>query len=341
MTADATLRALVKGPGASACFDPLWHEHCEPTPLERQLLDSAALRRLKRVRHAGVAWLTSRQTYSRFDHTVGVFALTQRYLDDDPELRVAALLHDAGHLPLSHTFEGIADLDHHAQTERTIVEMDGVIGAHGLDSRRVLQLATGEEPSPLKPPDRLLGFDRLDALIRSACAEGWNVLGPTEILGGCRLANVGFALRRSVQDELVRLLVRNAHAQLAAANVGPVGIVRSLGRRLLGQGHVSADAFARWGDEETWGAMLDSPSTSKEASRLLEGTGHIDVRVAGDGPVESGLEVVEVPTQYLDRPTQDVSSENEGLLRSMLQVPHRFAVGWAAQHDFPPTSVSR
>ncbi|WP_330316089.1 HD domain-containing protein [Streptomyces platensis] len=47
-------------------------------------------------------------------HSCGVLALVAHFRPEDELLRVAALLHDIGNLPLSHTLEGVAGLDHHA-----------------------------------------------------------------------------------------------------------------------------------------------------------------------------------------------------------------------------------
>jgi uncharacterized protein len=42
-----------------------------------------------------------------------VLSPTARLAPDNVDLRLAALLHDIGHLPLSHTLEGLSGLDHH------------------------------------------------------------------------------------------------------------------------------------------------------------------------------------------------------------------------------------
>src|SRR5690625_1373094 len=84
-------------------FDPLWRVPVELSPLERALLDSWPVRRLGMVAHAGAAALTTTQTYSRLEHSLGVLALVAHFAPQDALARATALLHDVGHLPFSHT----------------------------------------------------------------------------------------------------------------------------------------------------------------------------------------------------------------------------------------------
>src|SRR5699024_2755164 len=94
-------------------FDPLWRVPVELRPLERALLDSWPVRRLGRGRPAGAAAQASTPAYSRPDLSLGVLALAARFAPQDALARATALLHDVGHLPFSHTLEGIDGLDHH------------------------------------------------------------------------------------------------------------------------------------------------------------------------------------------------------------------------------------
>lgn len=79
--------------------------------------DTRAFRRSGGVRlHGRPAKNSTRAepAYPLIEHTLGVLALVAHFRPEDELLRVAALLHDIGHLPLSHTLEGVAGLDHHA-----------------------------------------------------------------------------------------------------------------------------------------------------------------------------------------------------------------------------------
>ncbi len=104
--------------------DPVWGT-IKFSPWELQLLDSPLLQRLRNVNQLGLAVLTyPSATHSRFEHTLGVTALTAKMVDsindngslpdnnsvsvsysDLSMLRLAALLHDIGHCFFSHLSE--------------------------------------------------------------------------------------------------------------------------------------------------------------------------------------------------------------------------------------------
>ena len=83
------------------------------------LIDTAPFQRLRRIRQLGPASLTFHGAESsRFTHSLGVLAITRRVFDrlakqhpqlyrHRPAVLCAALLHDIGHGPFSHTAEEI------------------------------------------------------------------------------------------------------------------------------------------------------------------------------------------------------------------------------------------
>lgn len=99
-----------------------------------QLIDTPAFQRLRRIRQLGPASLTFHGAEaSRFTHSIGVMAVARRafdrlagrYLQLQPyraTVLCAALLHDIGHGPFSHTCEEIFGCHHEAWTERILRE---------------------------------------------------------------------------------------------------------------------------------------------------------------------------------------------------------------------------
>jgi len=129
--------------------DPLWRVTVELTPLEQELLRSWWVRRLAFVAHAGAAAMTTVQTYSRLEHSLGVLALVAHFDPGDACTRAAALLHDIGHLPMSHTFEGVAGLDHHQLGATRIAELAPLLERHGIDAADVHATVEGRRASVL------------------------------------------------------------------------------------------------------------------------------------------------------------------------------------------------
>lgn len=156
---------------AATCFEPLYRLNMPLTALERELLQSAPLRRLKHLHHFGAAALVTPVTHSRLEHTLGVWALAKHLFSNWPELHAAALLHDIGHLPFSHAAERALAFDHHAQTQ-TLIETGPVAEAlrrHGLSPDRIIELLDSDT---LSHRTAYLGLDHLDSFLRDMSATG-------------------------------------------------------------------------------------------------------------------------------------------------------------------------
>lgn len=113
------------------------------------LIGTKEFQRLRRVRQLGTTFLTFHGgEHSRFSHSLGVYEIVRRIVDDvfdgrpewNKEERLlslcAALLHDVGHGPFSHSFEKVFDLDHEQFTREIILgdtEIHQVLSRGGSD----------------------------------------------------------------------------------------------------------------------------------------------------------------------------------------------------------------
>ena len=108
--------------------------HHPAEALAIQLIDTPPFQRLRRIRQLGPAYLTFHGAESsRFTHSLGVLQLARRALAElcrrEPRLEqeagvlfAAALLHDVGHGPLSHSGEEMYGLHHEQWSARLIRE---------------------------------------------------------------------------------------------------------------------------------------------------------------------------------------------------------------------------
>jgi uncharacterized protein len=155
-----------------------------------RLIDTPAFQRLRRVRQLGPASLTFHGAESsRFTHSIGVMAIARRAFDRIahayPQLQPyrsvvlgAALLHDLGHGPFSHTAEEIFGSQHEAWTERILHESTPV--QHLLDAfhpdlrTQIVQVYRKQHPVPLvwQLVSSQLDCDRLDYLMRDSYFTG-------------------------------------------------------------------------------------------------------------------------------------------------------------------------
>lgn len=152
--------------------DPLADGVVRDDPFLKLLLTTRAVRRLKSIRFLGgidyvlVPWPNAsgrNKRYTRHQHSLGVTRLAALYSAEqqlsEHEFRVvcaAALLHDVGHAPLSHSLEPIFyeyfGVEHHRTSEDIICgrvpigrDVYNYLRAYHVDVEHVAALATGRE----------------------------------------------------------------------------------------------------------------------------------------------------------------------------------------------------
>jgi uncharacterized protein len=147
---------------AGEITDPV-HRYIRFTDVERELLDTIAFQRLRRIRQLSGAHLVYPSAqHSRFEHSLGTMhvagyagetLLAKGYLSREEsiqELRLAALLHDIGHGPFSHLFEeilGAKSKQSHEDLGKKIIfktEISDILKKHGYNSKGVCKLSFGE-----------------------------------------------------------------------------------------------------------------------------------------------------------------------------------------------------
>ena len=258
-----------------------------------------------------------RERTSRLDHSAAVAELALRIGRSlelrDGELRLlvtAALLHDVGHLPLSHTaesaFRARLGVDHHEIT-RWIIEGGGAIPRErslapalehaGLDPRGVWSLVDGGDAGPLAPlVSGTLSADTLDGIARAARAFGLRPsplpAEPFALRDGGLVALPGAvaALDRfwSLKDRVYRRVINApAHAALE------LRIAALAGRRLTEDALGDLAGF----DDRALLAMLGlrerelAPDDAERASRFVAaGAPDAPVRVLREYSIDRGVE---------------------------------------------------
>lgn len=97
------------------------------------LIGTAEFQRLRRIKQLGTSYLTFHGAeHSRFNHSLGVYEIVRRIIENfkdrpnwEDEERLlclsAALLHDLGHGPFSHSFEKVFKLDHEDFTQEILL----------------------------------------------------------------------------------------------------------------------------------------------------------------------------------------------------------------------------
>ncbi len=155
-----------------------------------ELIDTPAFQRLRRIRQLGLASLTFHGgEASRFTHSLGVMAITRRAFDrlclSTPSLLphralvlCAALLHDIGHGPFSHTGEEVFRTNHEVWTCKILNEslpIQRLLDSHAPSLRsQLVQIYQKSHPIPClwQLISSQLDCDRLDYLMRDSYMTG-------------------------------------------------------------------------------------------------------------------------------------------------------------------------
>lgn len=163
------------------------------------LIDSKEFQRLRRIKQLGTASLTFHGAeHSRFSHSLGVYEISRRICDifhrnysvenigtggwDDGERLItlcAALLHDVGHGPYSHTFEHIFQTNHEALTVQIIcspkTEIYQILNrVEAGFPEKVASVIQKKYPNPqvIQMISSQIDADRMDYLLRDAYFTG-------------------------------------------------------------------------------------------------------------------------------------------------------------------------
>ncbi|GBG94347.1 HD superfamily phosphohydrolase [Ligilactobacillus salitolerans] len=165
------------------------------------LINTREFQRLRRIKQLGTTSYTFHGAeHSRFSHSVGVYEITRQICDlfernypsvtdndglwNDDERIVAlcaALLHDLGHGPYSHTFEHIFQTNHEAMTTKIITspqtEVNQVLRQVGPDfPAKVASVIEKTYPNPqvVQMISSQIDADRMDYLLRDSYFTGAN-----------------------------------------------------------------------------------------------------------------------------------------------------------------------
>ncbi|MCI8700994.1 MAG: HD domain-containing protein [Turicibacter sp.] len=156
------------------------------------LIQTKEVQRLRRIKQLGGTYMVFHTAeHSRFSHSLGVYEMARKIIralmycgtvleEEEERLLVlsAALLHDLGHGPFSHSFESVFNVRHELFTERIIMEdtevnqvLESYQKGFATKVRDVIN-KTYENPLVINIISSQLDADRLDYLLRDAYFTG-------------------------------------------------------------------------------------------------------------------------------------------------------------------------
>ncbi len=135
-----------------------------------EVIDTPAFQRLRRIKQLGFANLVyPGANHTRFEHSLGAMHLARK-LVESKEVVAAALLHDIGHTPFSHSGEKIIERyarRRHEDVKEIVKEnFEDIFDKHGIETRKVVKKI---KESPVSGD---IDVDRMDYLVRDSYYTG-------------------------------------------------------------------------------------------------------------------------------------------------------------------------
>jgi HD superfamily phosphohydrolase len=214
---------------AGEITDPV-HKYIRFSQVEKQLIDSPAFQRLRRIRQlAGAHLVYPSAQHSRFEHSLGTMhiaglagetLLGKGYIDHADvvqDLRLAALLHDIGHGPFSHLFEEVLEYNcntSHEELGKKIIiqsEIADILERYGSSAHQICRLSFGQ--SKVNFMNEIisggLSADIMDYLPRDGLFTGaeYAKLDYHRLVSSLEVSKNRLAINRSALNSLESMLI--------------------------------------------------------------------------------------------------------------------------------------
>jgi hypothetical protein len=263
------------------------HDHIEVEGVAAALLDTPPVQRLRRVSQLGTAALVyPSANHTRFEHSLGVYELATRALDqldirgeDAKAVRAAALLHDVGHGPFSHTLEELlyrrTGRYHDDVTDLLAQDaVAGVFDSYDVDRDRVAGLIAGKGRLGQLVAGEL-DVDRMDYLVRDAHHTGvpYGTIDIERLLRALSFVDGDLVLAEGNVQTAESLLVARALMNPTVYNHHVARISKTMLQRAtvrLLQRDVSAQTVARMDDPALQAALRADERAAPLANRLAD-----------------------------------------------------------------------
>ncbi len=173
------------------------HGNLPLNQFELEVLDYPQVQRLRRVKQLGFIYLIyPGANHSRFEHSIGTMHLASKLADqlelseDDKDLvRIAGLLHDAGHGPFSHVSEAVFDVPHEELTGYVVKKTSLADKlSEKFNTNEIIDIINGKgKLGPIISGE--LDMDRMDYLIRDSHYTGvaYGVIDTERIISNLKL----------------------------------------------------------------------------------------------------------------------------------------------------------
>jgi len=264
------------------------------------LLQTPEIQRLYGIRQLGPTYLVyPGANHTRFEHSLGAFHTAKRMggaldlsKEDKTLLKAAALLHDVGHGPFSHTLENIYKqifgIDHHDMgikvitgkydiigDGRTSVRIHEILERNGLDPKEVANLLK-DSPNVKKYLGQMIhggiDVDKIDYLLRDAHYTGavHGVIDLSRLLEVLAIHNNELVIHRKGVTSIEEMLMGRNLMFLSVYLHKTVRIIEGMMGRCVESVAKELGDFQGMNDSEFMGMLLAQKGYSGEIAGMIK-----------------------------------------------------------------------
>ena len=197
------------------------------------LIEMPELQRLHGIKQLGFTYLVyPGANHTRLEHSLGVCYVAKKICDslqiENDAISVAALLHDVGHGPFSHTLEYLMHKrtgKDHVEITKEIIEgkrkledfeydftIKEILANYGVDAREIIDILSGNKGYLSEIIHGSLDADQIDYLIRDAYYTGvaYGIIDSDRIIQTMKIWNDSIVFERKGVSALESMLVARA-----------------------------------------------------------------------------------------------------------------------------------
>ncbi|PJD95018.1 MAG: hypothetical protein CK425_09745 [Parachlamydia sp.] len=256
-------------------------------PVLLKLIESPSFQRLKYIHQYGVAYYTTHaEEYTRYDHSLGVFAIL-RLKNASLEEQIAGLLHDVSHTVFSHVGDWIfgkahRECDYQTSVHSLFLERYGVgdiLKKYHFTIEQILPLQHLFPRLEQKAP--ALCADRIEYNIQGACYQGFlSYAEAMELLADLQFIEGDWVSTNPVlMAKLARfsLMMTQQCWGSAANHLSSEWLAKAI-LRAVDLGHITFETIHFGIDQTVWDLLLHSadPMIQKLMRGVLETDSHFE-----------------------------------------------------------------
>ncbi len=198
-----------------------------------QLIETPEMQRLHGIKQLGFAYLVyPGANHTRLEHSLGVCHVARKMSEslgiEEKEVEIAALLHDVGHGPFSHTLEYIVHSrqgKNHVEITKEIINgerrledcgegktIKEILSDYGMEAHEILDILDGKKGVASQIIHGSLDADQIDYLMRDAYYTGvaYGVIDMDRIIQTMKIHDEEIVFERKGVSALESMLVARA-----------------------------------------------------------------------------------------------------------------------------------